>query len=403
MLKKIRVLVEGAEIIGLALSAMLSKAGVAFSHIDKAAALPEIDTGVIIPGHAVKTLEAMGFGEKLKTGGHPFHLIDYQDAMGHSLGARSISREPFNGQRFYCMPIEQFRAMFEAVSNTGIHHGTHIVDLLQTPEGAKVVFNDDRLPEQTYDLVVSTTADAGLRRFGTAEGGDIIDHGITTFKFRVPYPVKDMCPIHMIAAGTEFSAYPLSADAVLCRAHVHDPQQRMLQRDPREVIQQCFGKHGGRANGLLAALPGNANIQVQRETSIAKPRMLDDRLVYVGSAAHQMPSHLDLAIGEGLQDVIELVRALDACQIDRALPIWAESRAHQAMRSQADEVGHTKRMPSTSVTTPQLDMTSRFAALRKNGPANVQAWARVAYRNPSDAGDQMVRKLSQKNTKAAQP
>ena len=361
-----KILIVGAGIAGLSLARQLKKLAVPFTLIEKRSELTIEGAGIALPANAVKALRHIGIGKELDKLAHQVEEIIYAKSSGQILSRASLLTAPLNLDRFVALP--RYR----------------LLEILQHGLDVPIQFNTtlDQLKdvEDTYSTIVAADGIHSQVRQSAFGNIELIDFGVTTWRWICEYPTADLQPTYMFGRQDLLMAYPMGKNSVYCYAHAYDPENKYsIASDALNHVRRHFGDYQGVAADLLDRTRIDTPIIPGRLRSIPRAFFTKGNVALVGDASSACSPLLQQGAACALEDVIVLSELLAEFPNQKALAYYEQYRKERVnwiLQTSDAPLYMLKKMRSP------FFCFLRNILLRLKGPLNVQGWRKLLAADP---------------------
>ncbi|MER8223594.1 FAD-dependent monooxygenase [Streptomyces sp. NPDC094143] len=303
---RLRVLVVGAGIAGLATAAALHRRGALVDVVEHLPGLSLEGAGLFLPGNAVRSLEALGLRDRLDALGAPVpgqRLLDQQgrliadidtselwQGVGDCLG---IARADLHAALYGALPVP-------------VQHGITVSRLHQSDREADVEFDDGVV--ERYDVVVG--ADGIRSRVRQLLDKTSVPRYVGQVAWRFLSDDADGIDRWTVwlGRGTTFLAYPVGGGRICCYADVSAPAPPNFTGDTSEMVS-AFTGFNERVRNLLAG-PAARTTHFTPVQEVNGTRWVQGRVVLVGDAAHASSPNLAQGVAMAVEDALVLAEEL---------------------------------------------------------------------------------------------
>jgi 2-polyprenyl-6-methoxyphenol hydroxylase-like FAD-dependent oxidoreductase len=399
-MEKMRVLISGAGIAGLALARRLDDLKINYVLVEQRGNLEQGSSGIALPFNAVRALAKLGLADQVLAQAHRVDSIEYTKSSGRRLALASLREAPFEQDHFVALRRSALHRILAQGLQQPIHFNTQIVSLAPVPPGCELAGPDlesavpvrsaqqvqfsDPLLDGVFDLVVAAEGlHSSLRIQSFPSHETVLDHKVPNWRFIVDYPDHGLQPVYMLGRTELFMAYPISADALYCYGHVYDKKGEYAASDregviARQHIERLFSHFGGPVSAILSRLK-TQDIISGRLKSVDQPYFVSDRAVFVGDAGNACSPLLQQGAAAALEDVLSLSSCLSRCDRDHSLQ-QALQAYELERRPRVEWLVHASDGPLKKMNIMQYALGAflRNALIRTKGPLNVQGWRKLA-------------------------
>lgn len=296
--------VIGAGIGGLAAGVALGRAGWTVTVLERAAALEPAGAGLAVAPNALRVLDTLGLGERIRA------LAALQGTAGiRRPDGRWISRTDATraAERYGEPVIVVHRSTLVDTLVAGLPPGA--LRLGRTAgavdaEAGSVVTADGTL---TADLVVAADGLHSPVRSTLFPGhpGPVYT-GVTSWRIVVPHPGGTVIPGETWGAGRVFGTAVLGDGRVYCYATAPAPANVRAGDEKAEMLRH-FGDWHQPIPSLIAAAGAVVRTDI-RCLDEPPPRFHTGRVALLGDAAHAMTPNLGQGACQALEDALLLAR-----------------------------------------------------------------------------------------------
>lgn len=302
-----RILIAGAGIAGLGLSAALRQCGIDAEIVERNTRWEPVGGGIAVQPNAMRVLHRLGIGDMIERGGAVVHRWEFLDEQGDMLC--DVDLKTLWGQVGPFIGIERTRLHEALKSTTGsCRLGTWVTSLRQQDDGVSVVFNDGSTGE--YDLVVGADGIHSAVRgflFGKREpnyGGQMVWRSLAPISLprsdTIQFWLGDACFFGFCPVGGGTYGF-----ANVTAARFRDSEHGRLQR-----LRRRFVGFGGFVQDYLAALPGDDAIHCGPIEWLELEQWHHGRVVLIGDAAHASSPMMGQGGSMALEDAVVMAELL---------------------------------------------------------------------------------------------
>jgi 2-polyprenyl-6-methoxyphenol hydroxylase-like FAD-dependent oxidoreductase len=325
MPERVRVLIVGGGIAGLAAARALIAEGFDAEIVERAASWQVRGAGLYMPGNGVRALTALGLGREVLD--RAVHLSHQQllDHTGRPLAAIELAR--VWSRVGPCVGItrrELQRILRDGCATVPIRPGTTVTSLRAAEHDCDVTFSDGS--RAAYDLVVGADGiHSSVRHmvFGPLQPRRL---GQVSWRFLAADGRGTRAWTAMLGRRRAFLALPVEDHRVYCYADLVTPgTEDPIAGDPAG-LRTIFKAFGEPARTILNAA-GLEDIHFAPIEEVSLERTYHGRVVLIGDAAHATSPNMAEGASMALEDALILARTLArGGPIPAALAAFADRR-----------------------------------------------------------------------------
>lgn len=319
---RLRILVVGAGIAGLAVARALRLAGHRPEVVEELPASMMPGAGIYLPGNASRALRQLGLDAPLRPLGDLIFRQVFLDARGRELFEMDVAG--------LWAGVGESRALsrgdLQQVLLTGVggevRYDTAVRDLEIFDGAAKVEFSDGTAAE--YDLVVGADGRRSTIRAKAGLGGPATPTGQIVFRSVVGGgpPLADWTAL--LGRRSSFVAMPMGGRKLYCHVDVTAPDAPNPE-DPLAYLREQFGSFGGPVPAILDAIE---KVSVARTDEVVLDKWSRGPVLLVGDAAHATAPTLAQGAAMSFEDAVVLGEELRGAEGD----VPAALRAYETRR-----------------------------------------------------------------------
>jgi FAD-dependent urate hydroxylase len=319
---RLRILVVGAGIAGLAAARALRLAGYRPDVVEELPASTIPGAGIYLPGNASRALRQLGLDAPLRPLGDLIFRQLFLDSRGRPLFEMDVAG--------LWAGVGESRALSRAdlqqVLLTGVggevRYDTAVRDLEIFDSAAKVEFGDGSVAE--YDLVVGADGRRSTIRAKSGLGGAAVPTGQIVYRAVVSGgpPLSDWTAL--LGRRSSFVAMPMGGRRLYCYIDETAPDAPNPE-DPPAHLREHFGSFGGPVPAILAAIE---KVSVARTDEVVLDTWSRGPVVLVGDAAHATAPTLAQGAAMSFEDAVVLGEELRKSPDD----VGAALRAYENRR-----------------------------------------------------------------------
>ncbi|NMO50849.1 FAD-binding monooxygenase [Actinoplanes sp. TBRC 11911] len=319
---RLRILVVGAGIAGLAVARSLRLAGYRPDVVEALPASTVPGAGIYLPGNAARALRQLGLDAPLRPLGDLIFRQVFLDSRGRGLFEMDVAG--------LWAGVGESRALSRAdlqqVLLTGVggevRYETGVRDLEVFDSAAKVEFSDGGVAE--YDLVVGADGRRSTIRAKSGLGGPAVPTGQIVYRSVVAGgpPLSDWTAL--LGRRSSFVAMPMGGRKQYCYIDETAPDAPN-PADPLAHLRDQFGAFGGPVPAILDAME---TVSVARTDEVVLDTWSRGPVVLVGDAAHATAPTLAQGAAMSFEDAVVLADELRKSPED----VGAALRAYENRR-----------------------------------------------------------------------
>lgn len=318
MLNGERIVVVGAGIGGLAVTLGLARAGADVSLYERAAKIEQVGAGIGLATNAMRCLDALGVGDRIRARGNYAGALTHYTADGGVL-----LRQP--DRTVWIHRAELQSALLDAIEPERVELGKTFAGFTQDAGGVDMRFGDGT--EVRCELLLGAD---GLRSAVRDQlfGRSAPDYtGITAWRGVLPYEHEILARNNEIwGVGSRFGMFGIGQGQMYWYGTIHSPQGATFLV-PKDGILTAFGQWMAPVAEVIDATPAGGIFQTDMYDREAIPSWGKGRVMLLGDAAHPMTADL----GQGCAQVLEDALAIRDCAIAHQ-DVATAMRAYERMR-----------------------------------------------------------------------
>jgi 2-polyprenyl-6-methoxyphenol hydroxylase-like FAD-dependent oxidoreductase len=311
--KNEHVLIIGGGIGGLTLAIALLRAGIRCEVFERAPELKEVGAGVGVWVNAMKVLDRLGVGERIRAIGQPLQMAEMCSDKGRFLSRTNIAEilgEPDAG--CYIVHRAELHAALAQQLPEGVIKTNHeCVRVEETQNGVTVHFAAQ--PSAKGALVVGADGINSVVRAHLWGREKPRYSGQTCFRgvidFQLPDLIHNMREIH--GAGKRFGICPLSSNRIYWFAALNAPEGMMLDFAERQKFLLAEYKDWlWEVPQIIAATPSGKILQNDLVDRVPIKQWSKGAVTLLGDAAHPTTPNFGQGACMAIEDAMVLTRSL---------------------------------------------------------------------------------------------
>lgn len=297
-----RAVVVGAGVGGLAAGLALQRRGWRVEIVERAPALENVGAGLAIAPNALKALDRLGVGHRLRE----LAALEGSAGVQRRDGRWIVRADTAVAEARYGEPtIAVHRAALVTLLADALAPGTLRLGLaasdVDAPAGRVVTADGDR----TADLVVAADGlHSPVRRKLFPDHPGPVHTGVTSWRFVVPCPPRPPAPAETWGRGQVFGVARLGDGRIYCYATAPAPAGLTAPDERAELVRRFAGWHDPIPELIAAA--GEVLRTDIRCLDRPLPRFHEGRVALLGDAAHAMTPNLGQGACQAIEDAVVL-------------------------------------------------------------------------------------------------
>lgn len=340
---KLRVLIVGAGIAGLALARALGRRGLDAEIVERSPQWPDGGTGLFLPGNAYRALEALGLHESVSARSFPIEQQRFLDHRGRTL--LQVSLQPFWGTHCVGMLRTTLHELLRAEGDRiPVRFGTTIDTL--SVDKPRVTFSDGSTEE--YDLVVGADGiHSSVRRL--VFGGSVPRFvGQLSWRFLARGFAEITSWSVMLGRGKAFLTVPVGGGIVYCYADINAAEQGDPTDREHDRLRAFFAEFADPVDRILERLDAVPKIYFSPIEEVSQRPWVKGRAVLIGDAAHATSPNMAEGVAMALEDALVLAELLSTGQpLEERLATFESRRASRVdwVRQETHRRDRTRSLP----------------------------------------------------------
>jgi FAD-dependent urate hydroxylase len=352
---RLRILIVGAGLAGLAAARALRQAGFDPEVIDRTPSWEVVGTGIYLPANGSRALRALGLEQTVADAGAEIAHQRILDTRGRVLV--DVDLHEFWGEVGPCLGLhradlhEILREDVPARLGTGIR----AIDRVEGPGPVEVTFDDGR--RGSYDLVVGADGLRSTVRGLAVDNRPPTPVGQHSWRYVTTSAVDTTAWSLVLAARSSFLTIPIGrglvygyADVLTTPGGSGAPGRGTsgLDDDPAGELRRHFAGLPDPVPELLERLPEPGRIHVAPIEQVAEERWGRGAVVLIGDAAHAMSPNMAQGAALAFEDALVLTAELrNSSTVTEALAAFTTRRHPRAswVRTQTHRRDRTRRLP----------------------------------------------------------
>jgi len=330
------VLIIGGGIGGLTLAIALQQAGISFEVFERAPELKEVGAGVGVWTNAIKVLDRLGVGERIRAIGQPLQIAEMCSDKGRFLSSTNIA-EILGESEAGCYVLhraELHAALAERLPKGVIKTDHGCVRIEETQKGVTVHFANHQSAKGTIvvgaDGINSVVRAHLWGREKPRYSGQTCFRGVINFQF--PDDAHTLREIQ--GAGKRFGICPLSNNRIYWFSALNAPEGKMIDFQERQKFLLAEYKDWlWEVPKIIAATPSEKILQNDLVDRVPIKRWSKGAVTLLGDAAHPTTPNFGQGACMAIEDAMILTRNLiKNATIQDALQSYEQTRSKRTSK-----------------------------------------------------------------------
>lgn len=305
------VIIVGAGIGGLAAALALRRVGVDVAVYERAPVLHEVGAGVGLWANALRVLDRLGVGDRVRRDGSPLHVAgvcSWRGTVLSRLDLRDVLPSA-DAANYVVHRADLHTALADALPDGLVRTGAEVVGVEQDEDGVTAAFRD-RPPVRTPLLVGADGVHSAVRTalWGPSAvrySGQTCYRGVAPFRPDDPHVLREVQ-----GPGQRVAVCPIGPGRVYWWAALNAPPGEADDPEARrQVLEEQFA---GWPYGVPEAIAATAGPVLRNDLVDRGPRVRwgRGRATLLGDAAHPMLPNLGQGACTAIEDALVLARAV---------------------------------------------------------------------------------------------
>jgi 2-polyprenyl-6-methoxyphenol hydroxylase-like FAD-dependent oxidoreductase len=322
--------IAGAGIAGLALSAALQRHGIDSVVVEERPAVFSAGGGITLWPNALAALDSIGLGDEVRAAGTQVTTGSLRTASGRVL----LALTPERVERALGGPLVAVRrgalldVLQEHVAPGSIRTGVAVRGYRRTESGVSVELSDGaRLAARSL-----VGADGYRSEVARALGGPLTERYSGYTAWRAIAPATGLAPVELVGGRQEFGVVPLGEHGTYWFATLHEAADSTAPEGELAHLRAAFAGWPEPVGTLLDGTDEGAVNRVDIVDRDSPARWQDGPVVVIGDAAHAMRPHLGQGGCQALVDAAVLAPLLARSAPVDAFAEYVAARRRTALR-----------------------------------------------------------------------
>ena len=307
-IEKLRVLIVGAGIAGLALSIALRRRGCSARVIERNAQWSDVGTGMYLPGNALRALRVLQVDADVRAQGAPIEtqrFCDHRGRLLNEIDVASVWRSAGG-----CVAVhraELHGALRKVTDASRVRMGATLSSISQTSSAVTVQLSDGTLGQ--YDLLVGADGiGSTVRRLAFDDAG-LRALKQSSWRFVIPCPPQITTWSVLMHRVSACLMMPIGRGRAYCYV---DSMREQASIKSKDCLQQVLSQFAGPALSVREALTDDVAIHAAQIEEVALDHWSRGRVVLAGDAAHAMSPNMAQGAAMAIEDALVLVDCLSS-------------------------------------------------------------------------------------------
>jgi FAD-dependent urate hydroxylase len=343
-MERVRILIVGGGLAGLALARALRQAGFAPDVIERAAAWDAAGTGMYLPANGTRALQALGLEDAVAARAATITHQRLLDHRGRLLADIDLCELWEDLGPCLALPRTDLHQILR--DGVPVRLGRTIRSLERTDGPVHVTF--DNGDDGEFDLVVGADGLRSAVRQLAVDERPPVPVGQHSWRFLAACPPQASTWTVLLGREVSFLIVPVGHGLVYCYADITTDRAGSPDGDPVERLGERFAGFAAPVPWLLDQLDDPAQVHAAPIEQVAEERWGRGAVVLVGDAAHGMSPNMAEGASLAFEDALVLAASLrDAKTVREALAGFVTRRQTRTgwVRAQTHRRDRTRNLP----------------------------------------------------------
>lgn len=305
-LEKLRILIVGAGVAGLALGRALQRCGCLPDIIERKADWGDAGTGMYLPGNALRALRFLELDVEIEKIGARIETQRFCDHLGKLLS--EVNLGSVWNETGPCIAVHRadlHAALRQFKDAPPVRMGVTLVSLDQTANTAEIHLSDGA--RETYDLVIGADGIGSLvRRLAFADAG-LRPLNQWGWRFAIPCPLQVTTWSVLMSRESACLTMPIGRGRAYCYV---DSMRTGSPATSEDRLREVLADFAGPAIAIRDALTGDVEIHATAIEEVVLDSWSRGRALLVGDAAHAMSPNMAQGAATAVEDALVLTECL---------------------------------------------------------------------------------------------
>jgi FAD-dependent urate hydroxylase len=328
-IEKLRILIVGAGIAGLALSIALRRRGCSALVIERNAEWSDAGTGIYLPGNALRALSVLQVDADVRAHGAPIEtqrFCDHRGRLLNEIDVVSIWRSA--GPCLAVHRADLHGALRKATDASRVRMGVTLNAISQASDSAAVRLSDGTVGQ--YDLVVGADGIGSAARQLAFNAAGLRALKQSSWRFVIPCPSQITTWSVLMHRVSACLMMPIGRERAYCYV---DSISDQASTNSTNRLQEVLSQFAGPAESIRRALADDIAIHAAQIEEVVLDNWSRGRVVLVGDAAHAMSPNMAQGAAMAIEDALVLADCLStAHNIESAISAYEARRIPRVNR-----------------------------------------------------------------------
>ena len=325
-LKKLRILIVGAGVAGLALGRALRPHGCSADIIERNAGWDDAGAGMYLPGNALRALRTLKLDDEVEKRAARIGTQRFSDYRGRLLS--EINLGSVWSEAGPCVAVHRadlHAALREGADAIPIRMGITLISLAQAEESVLAHLSDGA--QESYDLVIGADGiGSAVRRLAF---DDVAPRALNQWGWRFVMPCPPQIATWSVMMGRQSACLimPIGGRRAYCYVDLMGRQPPTSPAISTDRLQEVLSDFGGPAIAIREAIEGGIAIHAASIEEVVLDGWSRGRALLIGDAAHAMSPNMAQGAAMAIEDALVLAECLsEQPNVEAALSAYEARR-----------------------------------------------------------------------------